>query len=222
MGGCRGQPADHYEFWYAERWPLSTDPAAFVYRNYSLTKPSKSFEWRPRSGAPSVPWPPKGLRLTVEFAPPEGGPSGVRIFVSYEMYDDLPAYRKSVTIKNDGSHAVTVDSLIVELFRAQNFAPRRLRPWRSARTTRPCPRTSRCQPSRIHCSRRPRGSGTRTRPMISAATTRSCTCPTQRTRSSWPGIQATCASGGYRSRLGPHTGRRAELVVASRRAARFG
>ena len=117
---------DHYEFWYAERWPLSTDPAAFVYRNYSLTKPSKGFEWRPRSGAPSVPCPPKGLRLTVEFAAPEGGPSGVRIFVSYEMYDDLPAYRKSVAIKNDGSNAVTVDSLIVELFRAQNFAPRRL------------------------------------------------------------------------------------------------
>ena len=31
-----------------------------------------------------------------------------------------------VTIKNDGTDTVTVDSLIVELFRAQNFAPHRI------------------------------------------------------------------------------------------------
>ena len=42
VGGCRGQPENHYEFWYAARWPLSKDPAAFAYRNYSLSKPSKS------------------------------------------------------------------------------------------------------------------------------------------------------------------------------------
>ena len=31
-----------------------------------------------------------------------------------------------VTIKNDGTDTVTVDSLVVELFRAQNFAPQRI------------------------------------------------------------------------------------------------
>ena len=124
IGGCRGQPENHYEFWYAARWPLSKDPAAFAYRNYTLSKPSKSFEWRPRSGAPSIPWPPKGLRLTVEFA--HASLQNVRVFIHYEMYDNIPAYRKLVSIRNDGSDTVTVDSLVVELFRAQNFAPQRI------------------------------------------------------------------------------------------------
>ena len=124
IGGCLGQPDNHYEFWYAEHWPLSKDPAAFVYRNYSLTKPSKSFEWRARSGAPSVPWPPRGLRLTIEFA--HASLQNVRVFIHYEMYDNIPAYRKLVSIRNDGSETVTVDSLVVELFRAQNWGPQRI------------------------------------------------------------------------------------------------
>ena len=106
-------------------WPLSKDPDAFAYRNYSLTKPSKSFEWRARSGAPSVPWPPKGLRLTIEFA--HASLPNLRVFVHYEMYDNIPAYRKLVSVRNDGSDTVTVSSLIVELFRAQNFAPKESR-----------------------------------------------------------------------------------------------
>ena len=124
VGGCLGQPDNRYEFWYAERWPLAKDPDAFAYRNYSLTKPSKSFEWRARSGAPSVPWPPKGLRLTVEFA--HAALPNLRVFVHYEMYDNIPAYRKLVSIRNDGSDTITVDSLVVELFRAQNWAPQRI------------------------------------------------------------------------------------------------
>ena len=97
IGGCRGQPENHYEFWYAERWPLAKDPAAFAYRNHSLTKPSKSFEWRARSGAPSIPWPPRGLRLTVEFA--HASLQNVRVFVHYEMYDNIPACRKFVATR---------------------------------------------------------------------------------------------------------------------------
>jgi len=124
VGGCLGQPDNRYEFWYAERWPLSKDPDAFVYRNYTLSKPSKSFEWRARSGAPSIPWPPKGLRLTVEFA--HASLQNVHVFIHYEMYDNIPAYRKLVSIRNDGSDTITVDSLVVELFRAQNWGPQRI------------------------------------------------------------------------------------------------
>ena len=97
VGGCRGQPENHYEFWYAGRWPLSKDPAAFAYRNYTLSKPSKSFEWRARSGAPDMAWPPRGLRLTVEFV--HTFLHGVRVFVNYEMYDNIPAYRKFVATR---------------------------------------------------------------------------------------------------------------------------
>jgi len=97
VGGCLGQPENHYEFWYAERWPLAKDPDAFVYRNYTLSKPSKSFEWQPRSGAPDMAWPPRGLRLTVEFV--HAFLHGVRVFVNYEMYDNTPAYRKFVATR---------------------------------------------------------------------------------------------------------------------------
>ena len=157
IGGCLGQPDNRYEFWYAERWPLSKDPAAFVYRNYSLTKPSKSFEWRARSGAPSVPWPPKGLRLTIEFA--HASLPNLRVFVHYEMYDNIPTYRKLVSVRNDGSETVTVSSLIVELFRAQNFGPQRITAfaerwpgpvWKS-NFGRPTPST-RCCPRHCVCA----------------------------------------------------------------------
>ena len=66
----------------------------------------------------------EGLRLTVEFA--HASLPNLRVFVHYEMYDNIPAYRKLVSIRNDGTDAVTVSSLIVELFRAQNFAPQRI------------------------------------------------------------------------------------------------
>ena len=122
IGGCRGQPDNRYEFWYAEHWPLSKDPAAFVYRNYSLTKPSKSFEWRARSGAPSVPWPPRGLRLTIEFA--HASLPNFRVFVHYEMYDNTPAYRKFVATRV----AIKVKTARVEVdFRTGLLHQRRVR-----------------------------------------------------------------------------------------------
>ena len=62
--------------------------------------------------------------------PAHASSPNLRVFVHYEMYDDaikvIPAYRKLVSIRNDGSDTVTVDSLVVELFRAQNFAPQRI------------------------------------------------------------------------------------------------
>ena len=72
---------------------------------------------------------PRGLHLQVDFGPPPTAPSafgGVLVTVHYEMYDNIPAYRKLVSIRNDGSETVTVSSLIVELFRAQNLGPQRI------------------------------------------------------------------------------------------------
>ena len=230
IGGCLGQPDNRYEFWYAERWPLSKDPAAFAYRNYTLSKPSKSFEWRARSGAPSIPWPPRGLRLTIEFA--HAALPNLRVFVHYEMYDNIPAYRKLVSIRNDGSETVTVSSLIVELFRAQNWGPQRITALAEHWTNAPVPNDQQVpavpdsllresprfwypDPSYDQCcadqcmnqccdvsSMAWRCGHPTHRLTFAQATTPSSTSLTRPTRSSWPGTRRTCGMEAPRGRAG--------------------
>lgn len=78
-------------------------------RSYSLEdepdpeRPS----WRPRYGAPSVDWPPKGKGLALRFA--AAGLPDVEIV--YELFDGLPTFSKRVRFLNRTSQAVTIDRL---------------------------------------------------------------------------------------------------------------
>ena len=118
IGGLQGQPDRGYlePAWLA-RMTASTN--AFRYAGHRLGQPEARYPWKPRYGAAPVPWPPKGVRLTVDFQPPlASAPSnslaGVAISLHYEIYDGLPALAKWLTISNGGSAAITVDKLEVE------------------------------------------------------------------------------------------------------------
>ena len=185
IGGCR--PARRpLRVLVRARWPLSKDPDAFVYRNHSLSKPSKSFEWRARSGAPSVPWPPRDSVERVEFSacgPPKCGESSVH----YEMYDNIPAYRKLVSVRNDGSDTVTVDSLVVELFRAELRTPQNHRPGKKMGQPRP-ERPASTSPFKTRSSANHHGSVRRSslRPVLRRPVHESnCSTPSSRR---WPAL----------------------------------
>ena len=139
VGGCKGQPALTMEFWTPDDWRanLTANASAFQFRNFSQSIPSALFPWKPgtRHTPTDITWPPTGVHLTLEFGPPAIAPASlaqVRVYVHYELYDGLPTFRKWVSVQNGGTgiHAargdVSVDSLVMEILRAPNFAPERM------------------------------------------------------------------------------------------------
>jgi len=117
VGGLRGQP-DHAFLdpeWLAG---MTADPAAFGFTQHRVGRPEAPYPWQPVRGAPSVPWPPRGVALELEFAPPQGADKllrDVRVSVHYELYDGLPCYAKWVEVRNGGASAVTVGGLDTEV-----------------------------------------------------------------------------------------------------------
>jgi len=111
VGGCVGTPRLPGTM-YAQAqvldpaWisRLAADEEAFQYVSHSTSEPEENFPWTPgRFGAPSVPWPPRGLHLTVNFRPPKSAPvpfASVRAALHYEMYDGLPVLRKWIEVWN--------------------------------------------------------------------------------------------------------------------------
>lgn len=133
VGGCLGVGDEHHEFWTPDVYLplLIADSKAFQFKSFTTTLPEKAFEWEPgrRHSPTDMAWPPKGLRLDVNFVPPAGAPqalTGFVVTVHYEMFDGLPALRKWVSVSMEAplaSKSVTVDSLVMELLRAPNWAP---------------------------------------------------------------------------------------------------
>lgn len=142
VGGCVGQPDNHYEFFDADAWQanLTANASHFQMRNHSTAPPAPLYPWKPANGAPTnMAWPPQGLTLTVDFIPPVDAPvavAGIVVSVHYEMYDGLPAIRKWVTVSNTAAAAdtapigataatsgVVVETLHYEFLKTPNWAP---------------------------------------------------------------------------------------------------
>ena len=92
---------------------MQNDPAAFQFSNYQSSSPVAPFPYTPRRGAPKdIIWPPKGLRLDVNFKAPSTAPGAhqaVGITVHYEMYVGIPLVSKWLTIEaNSINQAVNV------------------------------------------------------------------------------------------------------------------
>src|SRR5262249_22294805 len=76
--------------------------------------PVAPYPWAPRFGAPAVPWPPRGRRLTLRFRPPgtaKPAHQGLTVEVVYEMYEGLPVVGKWLTVTNAGKEPVVSDRL---------------------------------------------------------------------------------------------------------------
>ena len=117
VGGLTGQPNHAF---LRERWLTDMKPAASALRLVAHTtgQPVERFSWkRVRHHAADAMWPPPGIRLTLEFAPPAiaGTPKDFRVFVHYELYDGVPVFCKWITIENRSQEDFEVDHFISEI-----------------------------------------------------------------------------------------------------------
>lgn len=119
IGGLKGQR--NYAFlrpeWIGE---LRADPAAFRFVGYEIGEPKERMAWkRTRHHAPDVKWPPEGVTLRLDFAPPVPtngtAAANLRVSVHYELYDGLPCYSKWITVSNVTDKVVRVDKLSSEV-----------------------------------------------------------------------------------------------------------
>ncbi len=125
IGGLKGQP--NMAFLRPE-WVegMRANPDAFHFTGYSIGRIEPRMAWKQtRHHAPDVKWPPAGVHLCMDYAPPASGApninvpiKGVRISVHYELYDGLPCYSKSLTVSNGSTATIRIDRFSSELLAA--------------------------------------------------------------------------------------------------------
>ncbi|MCH8295417.1 alpha-galactosidase [Candidatus Poribacteria bacterium] len=113
VGGLKGQPDYAYldPDWIAD---LTLDDNAFQFREYRVGKIEAHYPWIRKRYAASTVYPPKGVTLTVEFAPPSCI-DNLCVSVHYELYQGIPALSKWVSIRNESQQPIQIDALICEI-----------------------------------------------------------------------------------------------------------
>jgi len=117
VGGLVGQPERSY---LVETWldQMRSSPNQFRFIGFTVGSPVERYAWRPKFNAPAQPWPPKGLRVSMHYAPPEAAGlryQNLRLSAHYEMYEGLPVLSKSFTLENAGSESTLVDEIETEI-----------------------------------------------------------------------------------------------------------
>ena len=116
VGGLNGQKEYGY---LLPEWldSMTSDPGAFQFTGYDTGATTARFAWPPKRYREDLPWPPKGLRLTLHFAAPAAPARyhGVSVDVNYEMYEGLPALCKWLTVRNGSDHEITLTSFTNEM-----------------------------------------------------------------------------------------------------------
>ena len=135
IGGCEGPSSDQFEFWNPDLLlaNLTSNANAFQFKNYTTAKPLASFEWKPgtRRAAKNIDWPPKGTHLAINFVPPmpyRNSLAGVIVTVHYEMYDGIPVTKKWISVHQENKSGLPrfINTMVIELLRAPNFAPEQM------------------------------------------------------------------------------------------------
>lgn len=113
IGGLAGQPNHAYLLseWVDSMTPL---PNAFRFTGLTTGKTQARFPWKRTGSMPNSSWPPSGVSVTLNFAPPEGKLPGVTVSVHYELYDGLPLIAKWVSIRNTGSTPIRLNRFVSE------------------------------------------------------------------------------------------------------------
>ena len=127
IGGLKGQP-DYAYLDPAWLKGMTSDPKAFQFTGFTTDKPKTSYPWKPKRGAPDVPWPPKGLTLSATFQPPASAAKykGLTVTVHYELYEGIPVLAKWVTVANGSAGEVSVDAMTCEILAATEQEKHRL------------------------------------------------------------------------------------------------
>jgi len=117
VGGLIGQPERSYlvEAWLAT---MRSSPNKFIFTGFTTGSPVERHPWKPKFNAPPLPWPPKGLRVSMHYAPPETAGSryrNVSLTVHYELYEGIPVFAKSFTLTNSAGEPVLVEEIESEI-----------------------------------------------------------------------------------------------------------
>ena len=101
---------------------MTADPKAFRCTGFTAGKTRERFPWKRTPYSGDQPWPPPGSSLTFQFASGELGPSGITIFVHYEMYDGIPLLSKWLTIQNQSGKRVRLNRFVNEVLAAVEYS----------------------------------------------------------------------------------------------------
>lgn len=117
VGGLVGQPERSYlvETWLKD---MKISPNKFRFTGLTTSPPVARYAWRPKFNAPNLPWPPKGLRVSMHYAPPQATSpryQNLELTVHYELYEGIPVLSKSFTLKNAAGDPVMVDEIETEI-----------------------------------------------------------------------------------------------------------
>ena len=117
VGGLVGQPERSYlvEAWLGD---MRNAPNKFRFMGISTGQPVERYAWKAKFNAPNLPWPPKGLRVSLHYAPPEAaGPRyhNLKLAVHYEMYEGIPVLSKSFTLDNGNGEPTLVEEIETEI-----------------------------------------------------------------------------------------------------------
>lgn len=114
VGGLLDQP----EFAYLlPAWldSMGADPKAFHFVGFDHGPTQAPFAWARKRYSADGAWPAPGVRLTLHFEPPAGGPANLRLSVHYELYDGIPVLCKWLQLHNDGESSVRVHGFSAEV-----------------------------------------------------------------------------------------------------------
>jgi hypothetical protein len=127
VGGLTGQPNYAY---LREEWleSMETDPLAMQFTGYAISAPEAPFEWkRSRHHAQASEWPPKGVHLSMSYRLPDTsnntvyGSGNITVSVHYELYHGIPVMAKWISVQNDTSKELLVDSFTSEIIAAVEY-----------------------------------------------------------------------------------------------------
>ena len=110
VGGLVGQPDRGF---LREEWLVSmtADPRAFRLRSWWQEAVEERLAWRRGRGDEGRPWPPAGVRVVFELAPPPsaGNLAGLVVRVHHQLLDGLPLFSKWIEVENRGPNALTLE-----------------------------------------------------------------------------------------------------------------
>lgn len=114
IGGLIGQP--NYAYLLPEwKESLTGDKTAFQFSDFDVQTPEPRMKWNQVRWASNTQWPPKGIQLNLHFEAPESGPKHVSVTVHYILYDGIPAFSKWLTVENDSTSPVRLNSFVNEI-----------------------------------------------------------------------------------------------------------
>jgi len=115
VGGLAGQPEPAY---LLPEWldGMSVIPHAFQCVGVEIGEIEARFPWKRVRSAEDRPWPPPGVSLQFTYAPPAGANlKGISLTIHYELYDGLPVMAKWMTLTNESTESVRVDTFTAEI-----------------------------------------------------------------------------------------------------------